>query len=154
MFSLIYAWTNGWVNNRDASDLRHHRTQYDVRALINCKSFMVIRKGQQWVRRIWKYAVLGIIKNYSLNYMVKSYRAWWRHQMETFTALLALCEVIPPVTGGFPSQRPVTRNFDIFFVMRLNKRLGKQAIGGWFETPSRSLLRHYNGQMKTLRYFM
>ena len=34
--------------------------------------------------------------------------AWWRHQMETFSALLALCEGNPPVTGGFPSQRPVT----------------------------------------------
>ena len=27
---------------------------------------------------------------------------WWRHQMETFSALLALCEGNPPVTGGFP----------------------------------------------------
>ena len=32
---------------------------------------------------------------------------WWRHQMETFSALLALCEGIPSVTGGFPSQRQV-----------------------------------------------
>ena len=30
MFSLICAWTNGWVNTRDAGDLRHHRTHYDV----------------------------------------------------------------------------------------------------------------------------
>ena len=34
--------------------------------------------------------------------------SWWRHQMETFFALLALCEEKPPVTGEFPSQRPVT----------------------------------------------
>ena len=34
---------------------------------------------------------------------------WWRHQMETFPALLALCEGNPPVIDGFPSQRPVTR---------------------------------------------
>ena len=27
---LIYAWTNGWVNNRDAGNLRHHRGYYDV----------------------------------------------------------------------------------------------------------------------------
>ena len=25
MFSLFWAWTNGWVNNREAGDLRHHR---------------------------------------------------------------------------------------------------------------------------------
>ena len=30
MFSLIYAWTNDWVNNRDAGDFRHHRAHYDV----------------------------------------------------------------------------------------------------------------------------
>ena len=31
MFSLICAWTNGWVNNQDAGDLRRHRTaHYDV----------------------------------------------------------------------------------------------------------------------------
>ena len=27
---FICAWTNGWVNNRDASDLRRHCTHYDV----------------------------------------------------------------------------------------------------------------------------
>ena len=30
MFSLICAWINGWVNNRDAGDLRRHRAHYDV----------------------------------------------------------------------------------------------------------------------------
>ena len=43
---------------------------------------------------------------------------WWRHQMETFSALLALCARNSPVTGEFPSQRPVTRSFDVFFDLR------------------------------------
>ena len=30
-----------------------------------------------------------------------------------------------PFTGGFPSQKPVTRNFDVFFDLRLKKRFGK-----------------------------
>ena len=30
MFSLICAWINGWVNNREAGDLRRHRPHYDV----------------------------------------------------------------------------------------------------------------------------
>ena len=30
MFSLICAWINGWVNNCEAGDLRHHRAHYDV----------------------------------------------------------------------------------------------------------------------------
>ena len=69
---------------------------------------------------------------------------WWRHQMETFSALLALCAGNSPVTGEFPSQRPVTRSFDVFFDLCLNKRLSKQSWGLWFETPSRSLWRHCN----------
>ena len=39
-------------------------------------------------------------------------------------------------TGGFHSQRPVTRSFDAFFDLRLNKRLSKQSRRRWFETPS------------------
>ena len=73
------------------------------------------------------------------------YDAWWRHQMEAFSALLALCAGNSPVTGEFPSQSPVTQSFDAFFNLRLNKRLSKQSLGWWFKTPSRSLWRHCNG---------
>ena len=69
---------------------------------------------------------------------------WWRHQLETFPALLALCARNSPVTGEFPSQRPVTRSFDVFFDLRLNKRLSKQSQGWWFETPSCPFWRHCN----------
>ena len=47
--------------------------------------------------------------------------------------------------GEFPTQRPVTRSFDVFFDLRLNKRLSKQPWGWWFETPSWSLWRQCNG---------
>ena len=30
VFSLIWAWRNGWVNNREAGDLRRHSGHYDV----------------------------------------------------------------------------------------------------------------------------
>ena len=70
--------------------------------------------------------------------------SWWRHQMGTVSALLAFFVGNSPVTGEFPSQRPVTRSFDVFFDLRLNKRLSKQSWGWWFETPSRSLWRHRN----------
>ena len=30
MFSLISAWTNGWLNNQGAGDLRHHHAYYDI----------------------------------------------------------------------------------------------------------------------------
>ena len=50
-----------------------------------------------------------------------------------------------PATGEFPSQRPVTRSFYVFFDLRPNKRLSKQLWGWWFETLSRPLWRHCNG---------
>ena len=47
--------------------------------------------------------------------------------------------------GEFPAQRPVTRSFDVFFDLGLNKRLSKQRRGWWFEMPSWSLWRQCNG---------
>ena len=88
--------------------------------------------------------VFDQIPDYS--YMLQS--AWWRHQMETFSALLVLCVGNSPVTGEFPSQRPVTWSFDVFFDLRPNKRLSKQAWGWWFETSSLTLWRHCNGYVK------
>ena len=70
--------------------------------------------------------------------------SWWRHQMETFSALLALCAGNSPVIGEFPLQRPVTRSFDVFFDLPLNKQLSKQSWSWWFETPSCSLWCHCN----------
>ena len=64
--------------------------------------------------------------------------------METFSALLAICAGNSSVTGEFPTQRPVTRSFDVSFDLRLNKRLSKQSWGWWFETPSHPLSRHCN----------
>ena len=59
--------------------------------------------------------------------------------------LLAICAGISPVTGEFPSQRPVTWSFNVFLDLRLNKRLSKQSRRRRFKTPPRSLWRHCNG---------
>ena len=64
--------------------------------------------------------------------------------MEKLSALLALCGGNSPVTGEFPAQRPVTRNFDVFFDLRPDKQLSKHLRGWWFETPSGSFWRHRN----------
>ena len=64
--------------------------------------------------------------------------------MKTCSALLALCAGYSPASGEFPTQRPVTQSFDVFFDLCLNKRLNKQSWGWWFETPSRPLSRHGN----------
>ena len=74
------------------------------------------------------------------------FAGWWRHQMETFSVLLATCAGNSLATGEIPAQRPVTRGFDVFFNLRLTKRLSKHWWGWWFETPSCPLWRHCNGR--------
>ena len=65
---------------------------------------------------------------------------WWRHQMETFSMLLAICAGNSLVPGEFPAQRPVTQSFDVFFDLCLSK----QSWGWWFETLSHPLWCHRN----------
>ena len=78
---------------------------------------------------------------------------WWRHQMKTFSVLLALCVGNSPVTSEFPSQRPVKWNLSCFFYLHLNKRLSKQLWHQWFEMPSRSSKRHCNAMWCVLWAF-
>ena len=61
---------------------------------------------------------------------------WWRHQMETFSALLAIC------AGNSPHKDQWC--FHVYFDLRPNKRLSKQSWGWWFETLWRPLWRHRN----------
>ena len=42
----------------------------------------------------------------------------------SISASLALCAGNSSVTGKFPSQRPVTRSFDVLFDLRLEKKNG------------------------------
>ena len=72
----------------------------------------------------------------------KPLNTWWLHQMETFSALLAICAGNSPASGEFPTQSPVTHSFDVFFDLCLNKWFRKQSWGWWFETLSRPLWRH------------
>ena len=80
-------------------------------------------------------------------FLIGNVLARWRHRMEIFFALLVLCGGNPQVTSEFPSQRPLTRSFDIFFDPRPNLQLSKQWRSRWFETPYRSLWRHSNGNI-------
>ena len=86
---------------------------------------------QSWIIFVW-YSLCPHSSVANFHYFM----TWWHHQMETFSSLLAICAGNSPVPGEFPAQRPVTRSFDVFFDLRLNKRLSKQSRGWWFETLS------------------
>ena len=69
--------------------------------------------------------------------------SWWRHQMETFSALLAICAGIHR-SRWFRHTKTSDAELWCFFDVRLNKRLSKQSWGWWFETTSHSLWRLCN----------
>ena len=68
------------------------------------------------------------------------------------STLLAFCAWNSPMTGEFPAQTPVTRSFDVFFDLRLNRQLRKQWRRWWFETLSPSLWRHCKDCFSDLFY--
>ena len=75
------------------------------------------------------------------------YIPWWRHQMESFSALLALCAGIhrSPVNSPHKGQWRGALMFSL--ICALNKRFSKQSWGWWFKTPLRSLWRHCNAKV-------
>ena len=103
--------------------------------------------------RIPRYMVIVLCVTFSVTTSwrrINRRHTWWRHQVKTSSALLAICAGNAPVTGEFPAQRPVTRSFDVFFDLRLNKRWSKQSWGWWFEMPSGSLWRRFNGSTQRM----
>ena len=49
MFSLIYAWINDWVNNREAGDLRRQRGHYGVIVMLSLLTHFILT---HWGRMI------------------------------------------------------------------------------------------------------
>ena len=92
----------------------------------------------QWPRRL---QAAGVGMTFSLE-------SWLRYQMETLSALLALCAGNSSVTGEYPAWWPVMLSFNVFFGLHLSKRLSKQYRDWWSGTPLRSLRRHYNLTVK------
>ena len=72
----------------------------------------------------------------------------------SLSALLAICAGNSPVTVEFPAQKSVTRSFDVFFGLHLNKWLSKQSWGWWFVTPSHPLWRHSNDSSTWERHIL
>ena len=84
------------------------------------RSFPLLNKELVYGRSI----AYNIHNNIFFTYTtINKYISWWRHQTELFSALLAICAGNSPVPGEFPAERPVTRSFDVFFELRLNKSL-------------------------------
>ena len=135
--------TNGNISSKENL---WHRDK--ISNIVGCqRCFQYITDTQPITRFLyqWIHLYKCMLNHYS---MVTPYQLdyipWWSHQMETFSALLAICAGNSPVIGELPAQRPVTQSFDVFFDLRLNARLSKQWWGLWSETPSCPLWRYCN----------
>ena len=87
-----------------------------------------------WLLMPWIVGSQGVI--YYVGWAGPYLSSWWRHQMETFSVLLALCAGNSPVTGEFLVQRPVTRSFDVFFDLC-------PGINGWVNNREAGDLRRH-----------
>ena len=134
IFSLNYTWTYGWVNNRDAGDLRRHCVHYDATLMLPIFSRVIVLQGFRIA--LGQSCDCSNASEVTQEEACKLTTSWWRHQMETFSAFPAFCAGISPVTGEFPTKRAVTRSFEAFFDLRLIRQLSKQWRHRWFETPS------------------
>ena len=86
MFSLICAWTHGWVNNRKAGDLRFYRALYDVTVMISnvlpslllssCRSyfnFKMMLFHYDKYNSIWNISVDRKAVKFSLNFCTQEW---------------------------------------------------------------------------------
>ena len=156
MSSLICAWMNGWVNNREAGDLRRHRAHYDVTVMfckISSHREEIWQASQQYrqsisnfqndtktstcniaaspIFAIWQH-VLSLSEQtpYTVRYV-----PLWRHDMDTRSTLLTLCAGNP---ADSLHKGPVMWNFDVFFDVSLIMLFIKRSSWSWFGTPCRS----------------
>ena len=130
-------WTNIWVVNNLRFDDAHWQKNISCKMLTWYTSYLIHKSKVCDVSR--EFEVHCRIITLPESMMTSS-------NGNIFRVTGPLCgEFTGP--GEFPTQRPVTRSFDVFFDLRLNKRLSKQPRGWWFETQSWSLWRHCNAML-------
>ena len=133
--------------------------------IINISDFIWIF---QYVTRLWRILISWIVHPLYCKSNWK-YTLFWNGLCGCFWKLLALTPSVlghddvtngnisqiigpfwgePPVTGGFPSQRPMTQSFDVFFDLHLKKWLSEQLRRRWFKTSSHSLWCHINEALR------
>ena len=98
--------------------------------------------------RDWQWKLLYSFDIWNYPVALKSdkclFNPCWRHQMESFSALLALCAGIHRWPSNSPHKDHWRRAWCFLWSAPWNKRFSKQSRRGWFRTTSRSLWRHWN----------
>ena len=146
-----------WFCDLSSDNTTNNSQYYLFRITVTTKTGFVTYHGSGMVRWNFKCWVGGIGKRtYGFTYFspkLNGMALLLKHFLDMMTSSNGnIFRVTGPLCGEFtgpgefPTQRPVTRSFDVFFDLRLNKRLSKQPWGWWFETLSGSLWRQCNEQ--------
>ena len=129
MFSLIFARTNSWINNRDAGDLRRRCAHYDVTAMAICiKTYEVPQDCTH--SKCQPLLLLTELHDFHYNDVIISAMASQITSLTTVYSTIysgtdkqkskprvtGLLEVNSPVTGELPTQRASnTENVSIWW---------------------------------------
>ena len=92
LFSLICAWINAWVNNREVGGLRRHRVHYYVTVMLKTKPRILSRA-------LWDFASYCYDKKITLRYREFSLQRANRNQI-TMLFLWGLNSIRSPSRGG------------------------------------------------------
>ena len=112
-----------------------------------------IRVNVLLVRAIHRWPVDSNTENVSIRWrhdvsicsILNAFSCSFKNSLTTWMGPICQCEYYALWNwwiGEFPAKKPVTRSSDVFFDLRLNKRLSNQSWGWWFETLSPPLWRH------------
>ena len=89
-FDVICAWTNGWVNNHDTSDLRRHCTHYGV-TVMNTVIFLSVRHH---LFKVLHYVLCNIIQVIDESRKTNCFYIW--HTCNVWSMVVGLHWLISP----------------------------------------------------------
>ena len=111
----------------------------DVTPLLTHRSYVFLALPHRYILLLTSYHRCG-----KVHYLSKKSKSRWIIYVMMTSSNGNIFRVTGYLCGKFPTQRPVTRSFAIFFDLRLNKRLSKQSWSWWFETLLFPLWRQCN----------
>ena len=130
-----------------AYELQHLEKRLYVYGMSNITKILSLKQGLLDLKAVKQLHLKNRFQKFVPNLcgnnknLIGLHCSWWRHQMEIFSALLAICAGNSPVPGEFSTQRPVTRSFDVFLLICV-------CINGWVNNGEAGDLRcnhaHYD----------
>ena len=101
IFSLICAWTNEWVNNRNAGDLKHHRSHNDVTVMAES---IAMSRCQYDTSLRWRHNGCDSVSNHQPHHCLFNRLFGCRSKKTSKLSVTGLCVWNSQGTGEFPTQ--------------------------------------------------